>query len=168
MRGLDLPHRDYVGGFRGEGGELAHCEVKIGSARGVPSARVAEELRTFETRLQQVIETLDKSYKHEEDLDADGVNAVLELAAWTHAEWVRIHPFANGNGRTARLWANFILLRYGLPPVVTLRPRPDDGYAEACARAMNREWEPTFVVFREMLVNYLRSVGPTPKKPRTK
>lgn len=156
MAGLDVPHKDYVGGFRGEGGELKYCEVRIGSAYGVPPARVADALKTFEIRLQRVTKELDKSYKPGEELDADGLAAVLELAAWAHTEWVRIHPSANGNGRTARLWANSIMLRYGLPPVVTLRPRPDGGYREAATRAMSGEWEPMFIVFREMLLSYLR------------
>ena len=161
MAGLDVPHKDYVGGFRGEGGKLQHCEVTIGSVNGVPPARVADELKAFEIRLQRVIKELDKSCEPGEDLDADGLAGVLELAAWAHAEWVRIHPFANGSGRTARLWANSILLRYGLPPVVTLRPRPDGRYGVAAARAMNGEWEPMIAVIREMLLNYLRSDGPT-------
>ncbi len=37
----------------------------------------------------------------------------IELAAWTHAEFVRIHPFVDGNGRTARLLMNFQLLSKG-------------------------------------------------------
>ena len=37
----------------------------------------------------------------------------IELAAWTHAEFVRIHPFVDGNGRTARLIMNFQLLSKG-------------------------------------------------------
>lgn len=168
MAGLDVPHQDYVGGFRGEDGKLKHCELRIGRARGVPSARVADELKTFEKRLQRAIGELDKTYESQTELDADGLAAVLELAAWAHAEWVRIHPFANGNGRTARLSANSVLLRYGLPPVVRLRPRPDGGYGEAAARAMNGEWEPTFIAFREMLLNDLRGDGPTTTKPRTK
>ena len=69
-------------------------------------------------------------------LTPDQLDAVLDLCAWAHAEWVRIHPFANGNGRAARLWANFIAVRYGLPPFVRLRPRPDGGYAEAGMKAM--------------------------------
>jgi len=85
------------------------------------------------------------------DLDADGLAAVLDLAAWAHAEWVRIHPFANGNGRTARVWANLILVRYGIPPAVRLRPRPGGGYGAACARAMHGDWQPTALVFRVML-----------------
>ena len=164
MAGLDVPHEDYVGGFRGEGGKLKHCEVRIGNAYGVPAARVADELKTFEKRLRRVTKELDRAYKPGEELDADGLAAVLELAAWAHAEWVRIHPFANGNGRTARIWANSIMMRYGLPPVVRLRPRPDGGYAQAAASAMKGDWNPMVMVFREMLLNYLRDDRPATRK----
>lgn len=41
----------------------------------------------------------------------------IELAAWTHAEFVRIHPFVDGNGRTARLIMNYQLMRHGFLPV---------------------------------------------------
>lgn len=41
----------------------------------------------------------------------------IELAAWTHAEFVRIHPFIDGNGRTARLLMNYQLLAQGFLPV---------------------------------------------------
>ena len=37
----------------------------------------------------------------------------IELAAWTHAEFVRIHPFIDGNGRTSRLLMNYQLLIHG-------------------------------------------------------
>lgn len=43
-------------------------------------------------------------------------NAV-ELAAWTHAEFVKIHPFADGNGRTSRMLMNYQLMAQGLLPV---------------------------------------------------
>ena len=34
----------------------------------------------------------------------------IEYAAWTHAEFVRIHPFADGNGRTSRMLMNYQLM----------------------------------------------------------
>ena len=37
----------------------------------------------------------------------------LELGAWTHWKLVRIHPFQDGNGRTARILMNFILHKNG-------------------------------------------------------
>ena len=40
------------------------------------------------------------------------------LLAESHWGFLRIHPFDDGNGRTARLLANYILLRKDLPPIV--------------------------------------------------
>ncbi len=47
----------------------------------------------------------------------------VELAAWLHESLVSIHPFVDGNGRTARLLMNLALLQAGyniitIPPVV--------------------------------------------------
>lgn len=41
----------------------------------------------------------------------------IELAAWTHAEFVKIHPFPDGNGRTSRLIMNYQLMVNGFPAV---------------------------------------------------
>lgn len=150
MAGLTVPDPVYVGRFRGEAG-LETCRVRVGSAPGVPPADVASELTSFESTLQAAVSILDRAYPAGADLDTDGLAAVIDFAGWAHAEWVRIHPFRNGNGRTARVWANWILLRYGLPPAVRLRPRPESGYGAACARAMQKDWRPTARVFRVMV-----------------
>ncbi|CAN0584929.1 unnamed protein product [Ectocarpus sp. 12 AP-2014] len=42
----------------------------------------------------------------------------LELAAEAHYRLVTIHPFADGNGRSARLLMNMILLMSGYPPAI--------------------------------------------------
>lgn len=43
--------------------------------------------------------------------------SAIELAAWTHAEFVRIHPFEDGNGRTARMLMNYQLMAQNFLPV---------------------------------------------------
>jgi Fic family protein len=140
----------YVGAFRGERG-LERTGVKIGRFRGSPAARVADELKDFEKVIQTAVAELDRNIPVGKKLNPDQLDAVLDLCAWAHAEWVRIHPFANGNGRTARLWGNFIAVRYGLPPFVRLRPRPHEGYSEAGMKAMQGDWEATAIVFRRLL-----------------
>lgn len=45
----------------------------------------------------------------------------VELAALAHHRLTEIHPFIDGNGRTARLVMNLILFRHGYPPAVILR-----------------------------------------------
>ncbi|MCF8475569.1 MAG: Fic family protein [Pseudolabrys sp.] len=69
--------------------------------------------RNLSKQLQSAVATLDRQIKPNQDLTADQLAAVIDLCAWIHSEWVRIHPFANGNGRSARLWANYIAMRYG-------------------------------------------------------
>ncbi len=44
-------------------------------------------------------------------------NPIL-LAAEFHYKFIRIHPFDDGNGRTARILMNFILMQFGFPPVI--------------------------------------------------
>ena len=46
--------------------------------------------------------------------------------ARVHADFVNIHPFKDGNGRTARLIMNFELMRAGFPTVIVpVDARPD-------------------------------------------
>jgi len=42
----------------------------------------------------------------------------IKKAAFIHHEFVRIHPFIDGNGRVARLLTNFYLMKKGYPPIV--------------------------------------------------
>lgn len=42
----------------------------------------------------------------------------IEFAALAHYKLVFIHPFTDGNGRTARLLMNSVLMRAGFPPVI--------------------------------------------------
>jgi Fic family protein len=42
----------------------------------------------------------------------------ITLATIFHHKFVLIHPFDDGNGRLSRLMMNYILLRFGYPPIV--------------------------------------------------
>ncbi len=101
MAGLRVPHPLHVGRFRGEAG-LETYRVRVGANKGVAPADVGGALARFEQTLQSAVAALDERYPSGQELDADGLAAVIDLCGWAHAEWIRIHPFANGNGRTAR------------------------------------------------------------------
>jgi Fic/DOC family len=156
-RGLIVPRARFVSAFRGEPG-LERIHARVGSRYGAKPANVAKELNEFEAKLQAIVSELDTSLPLPVRRNQDHLGAVVDVCAWSHSEWVRIHPFVNGNGRTARLWANSIAMRYGLPPFLSLRPRPGARYAAASARAMHGDWTLAAVVFRELLDDFLGKV----------
>ncbi|MBV8732763.1 MAG: Fic family protein [Acidobacteriia bacterium] len=55
-----------------------------------------------------------------------------------HFKLVAIHPFTDGNGRTARLLMNLLLLRGGYPPVA-VRPEDRKTYLDRLEHASMRE-----------------------------
>jgi len=42
---------------------------------------------------------------------------VIEALVYAHYEFVRIHPFNNGNGRTGRLLMNLVTMKFGYKPL---------------------------------------------------
>jgi Fic family protein len=57
-----------------------------------------------------------------------------ETAFAAHRRLVEIHPFNDGNGRTARLLMNLVLIRGGYPPVA-VRPEDRPAYISALQQA---------------------------------
>jgi Fic family protein len=55
---------------------------------------------------------------------------IPETAFTAHRQVVEIHPFNDGNGRTARLLMNLVLIRGGYPPVA-VRPEDRPAYIRA-------------------------------------
>ncbi len=64
----------------------------------------------------------------------DGHQHVIEEFADVHAEFERIHPFNDGNGRVGRLVLNLLLVRHGYPPAV-IDKRDRDKYLDGLKRA---------------------------------
>jgi hypothetical protein len=65
---------------------------------------------------------------------SDGGQPLPERLAQLHAEFERVHPFIDGNGRTGRLALNLLLVRLGYPPVIILK-RQSERYLHGLMRA---------------------------------
>ncbi|MDR1064788.1 MAG: Fic family protein [Oscillospiraceae bacterium] len=76
----------------------------------------------------------------------------IELAAWVHAEFVRIHPFKDGNGRTARMIMNYRLMLSGWLPVSVPKEDRLRYYETLEEYAVNGDIEP-FAAFVSELEN---------------
>ncbi|MCL1946741.1 MAG: Fic family protein [Chitinivibrionia bacterium] len=85
-----------------QGGIYRDCEVKItGAKHKPPSANEAYyQMKNFIA-----------------DLYSENIENFIVLAAYTHAEFVKIHPFVNGNGRVARLIMNYRLMENEFLPI---------------------------------------------------
>ena len=147
--GCTVPAPEYVGRFRGEAHpNLVDYDVGVGPALpdglpdrvGVWAADVGDALDQYFDALRRALTTLDLVVPPGgRPAAVDVLHEVIAVAATVHGEWVRIHPFVNGNGRTARLLVAHISLRYGLPVFVTLKPRPHDiAYARVSRQSMGR------------------------------
>lgn len=144
-----VPASTHVGGFRGDGhSDLVDYEVGIGppmvdgfpERMGVWARDVQPAVANLFGQIGLAFAALDAVVSAgSTPTDVDVLAEVVGVAAAVHGEWIRIHPFANGNGRTARLLAAHVALRYGLPVFVTLKPRPHDvAYTRAAASSMGR------------------------------
>ncbi len=94
LRGID---KNYAGRFR----DIA---VMISGSRHIPPPP------------WQVNELMDDYFQFYQE-NKETLHPII-LAAEMHERLVTIHPFIDGNGRTARLGMNLILLKYGYPIVI--------------------------------------------------
>lgn len=139
FHGVAVPSPSYLGNPRDSDPlhpDLIDYEVAVGARQGLPANRVPAALAVFQTAIRTAVKDYDETFASGvAPSTTDDVLAVVELAAVTHGEWVRIHPYANGNGRVARVWANWVALRYCLPPFIRVKPRPAGLIYERAATA---------------------------------
>ena len=86
-----------------------------------------------------------------------------------HFRLVAIHPFSDGNGRTARLLMNLLLLRECYPPIA-IRPEDRKAYLDTLEHASLREDLQPFQTFLyerldATLIEYLSYLETPPPEP---
>jgi fido (protein-threonine AMPylation protein) len=74
------------------------------------SCHKSDVTKLMETHIQQASEL-------GQQMQAGDVDDVLRGALYIHADLIHIHPFRDGNGRTARLALSYWLCRCGLIPI---------------------------------------------------
>lgn len=155
--GIPVPTEVYLGRFRGDSGHPWLIDAEngiIGGRRGVRSYMVFGAVEGLFERAQAdiIALVLDESVSVKRDMEA------LRIAAYLHGEWVRIHPFVNGNGRTARLLVLWVLARFGIAPLLPVRPRPANPYGSVADASMAGDHEPFELYLRDLYASQNRRV----------
>ncbi len=155
---IALAEPGVAGGFRGSGprgSQLSTYPVTVGGVGGVRPGQVRSQMSIFGRRLSEKVAVLDPLIPEKTPPDPRE-GQVLELCAWAHGEVIRVHPFADGNGRMARAWVVWLAARYGLPAFLDLRPRPSDptGYGSAARASMTGRHRLMEIALTNMLASY--------------
>ncbi len=89
----------------------------------------------------------------------------LQLVSLFHAEFLRIHPFQDGNGRVARFLLNAQFVNKGYPPVIIRKTQrrayikalqaTDQGRKEPLIRFILEKFKKTYRSFFEVYIGYL-------------
>lgn len=78
-------------------------------------------------RMHQLINWLNTQKEKIQRGDKDALHPVM-VASQFHLDYTTIHPFHDGNGRTARILTNLILIAYGYPPIYIKQEEKDIYY----------------------------------------
>jgi Fic family protein len=98
-------------------GKLRRCEFKkLYHHIPPPASEIPRLIYQFSLELEKRAKKTKTDYVAGSKVNQ--IKKVVFFAAWASHKISYIHPFADGNGRTARLILNFILEKYGLPPII--------------------------------------------------
>jgi Fic family protein len=75
----------------------------------------------------------------------------VERAARVHCDFVKIHPFADGNGRTSRLLMNLELMKAGYPAAVLPVSRRLEYYETLDKAHVHNDYEPFLKLISEIV-----------------
>jgi len=100
-------------------GKPTKKKVHVGEYKKTPNhvKTVTGEIFRFATPEETPAKMTDLLNWYRSKIEEETINPIL-LASEFHYKFISIHPFDDGNGRTARIIMNFILMKYGFPPTI--------------------------------------------------
>jgi Fic family protein len=111
-------------------GKPTRRKIEVGKYKTQPNhvVTVTGETFYFATPEETPAKMYDLIEWFRNEKEKQGVNPII-LAALFHYRFIRIHPFDDGNGRTARILMNFILMQFDYPPVIIKTEDKENYYA---------------------------------------
>ncbi len=144
-------------------GKYRDENLEITDSKHLPPhhSQVAEQMRNagieFSAQLDKLKKVEGVIIMGEEPTDEilEAIDNVVQSAAWIHHLITFVHPFRDGNGRTARLAANLILERYGLIGIsIKMEKENKNRYRQALAQIDSmKDYEPLKAIIYEGLID---------------
>ena len=105
-----------------------------------------------------ILEFNDWLVKNQALVDTDALDSVVEFISTVYHDVTRIHPFSDGNGRTARLFVNLFLRRFGYPPILIPKVDNDETMRLALRMADMGDIQPLVKMNRKFLTDSVNLV----------
>jgi len=121
-------------------GQYRNVDVFIAGAEHVPPSAVDVPFK-----MRELIDWAKKNYKK---------IYIVEFAAMFHHKFVHIHPFQDGNGRTARLLMNIFLMQYGFP-IAIIQKNDRQKYYRVLEMADNGNYKPLVLFVAQAVLRSL-------------
>lgn len=128
-------HKIVTEGLLEDAGKYRITNVRIAGSATIPPSYV------------KIVSLMDGYIKSIANLEVEPI----KKAAFIHHEFVLIHPFADGNGRVARLLTNLFLMQNGYPPII-LKKEDRGKYYSTLQKADKGNISP-FAIFIAKAVN---------------
>lgn len=118
--------------------------VAVGGIPGAPAHLVLAQFDALLTTFQNAV----ANAQHQGAISNPQKRAgeAAKIVGTMIGEFIRIHPFRNGNGRTSRLLWHALLYRFGFPPQCGVVKRPARPYGDAMAASMRGDHSLTMLL----------------------
>jgi fido (protein-threonine AMPylation protein) len=131
-----VPVDYYAGNFRQDDAARPCLGTPV-SVGGINGAAFQDVLNRMDRLLENLRISIGLTELHWAGLPPpERARRVAVIIAAGAGEFIRIHPFVNGNGRTSRLLWRWALHRFGVPAHVRITPRPEQPYGVIMANSM--------------------------------
>ncbi len=136
-------------------GQKTQKEIIPGKYKTEPNRVRTEDGKIFEfaspldvpVKMQELMDWFSKEIK-------SPILSISSFLAQLHHKFIVIHPFDDGNGRIARLWINYVLLRWGYPPLV-IKSEDKRNYFAALQRADHGNINALTIYIGKVLISWL-------------
>jgi cell filamentation protein len=150
LNDIDLIHKEFLGRIYSWAGRYRDVNLSKGGFVFASAMAIPQLMKEFGRRMLG---------KHTPCREGS-VDEVAKRLAIVHVEFLLIHPYREGNGRTARLLATLMAYQAGMPGLdfgfIGSRGREFDQYISAIHAGVKEDYRPMTAIMNRALTRALR------------